>query len=161
LNQCPASRTVWRRVIRAVLYLGEMPDGSRGATVRLATIREDGWQLESAEARHAANPDTFWIPARDQRERLQSGDGAKLLFQIQSAAGSTGVERGVERLWVIVRRRVDGGYVGVLDSTPASTDAASSLARGCDVGFAPEHIADISAPPREYVIAHYGGGFFD
>ena len=119
-------------------------------------MNADGWKLESAEARHAANPDAFWIPPRAQREGLQPGDGAKLLFQIASAGSS-----GVERMWVIVRRRMADSYVGVLDSTPTSTDAASSMVRGLMVVFAPEHIADIGVPTREYVIAHYGEGFFD
>jgi hypothetical protein len=129
--------------------------------VRFATIDADGWQLESAEARHAVSPDTFWVPPRAQREGLQPGDGAKLLFQITSA-GETGVGRGVERLWVIVRRRVGGLYVAVLDSTPSSTDpSTSSLVRGCVVVFAPEHVADISTPSRQYVIRQYGEQFFD
>lgn len=124
--------------------------------VRLANIHVDGWELESAEARHAANPDTFWIPPRARREGLQPGEGAKLLFQIASA-GSTGVER----MWVIVHRRMDDGYVGVLDSTPTSPDpGASSLVRGCVVVFAPEHVADISTPARDYVIRQYGETFF-
>lgn len=75
-----------------------------------ATLDRDGWQLESAEARHAANPDIFWIPPRAQREGLQPGDGAKLLFQIESEE-TTGIERGVERMWVIVRCRVGSLYV--------------------------------------------------
>ena len=48
----------------------------------LATTERDGWQLESAEARHAANPERFWIPTRLQRETLRPGDGAKLLFRL-------------------------------------------------------------------------------
>jgi hypothetical protein len=127
--------------------------------VRLATIDVDGWELESAEARHAASPDTFRIPSRAQRERLQPGDGAKLLFRIASP-GHTGVERGVERMWVIVRRRVEGLYVAVLDSTPSSTDPSTSLARGTVLAFAPEHVADINTPSRDYVIRQYGETFF-
>ena len=118
-------------------------------------MNADDWKLESAEARHAANPDTFWIPPRAQREGLQPGDGAKLLFQISSQGGS-----GIERMWVIVRRRLDGFYVGVLDSTPLAVDSRS-LPRGSTVVFAPEHIADISRPDREYVVARHGETFFD
>ena len=118
-------------------------------------MNADDWKLESAEARHAANPDTFWIPPRAQREGLQPGDGAKLLFHIPSQGGS-----GVERMWVIVRRRLEGLYVGVLDSTPLAVDSRS-LPRGSTVVFAPEHIADISRPDREYVVARHGETFFD
>jgi hypothetical protein len=72
--------------------------------VRFATIDTDGWQLESAEARHAVRPDTFWIPPRAQREGLQPGDGVKLLFQIATAEGA-GTEQGVERMWEDVAHR--------------------------------------------------------
>ena len=127
---------------------------------RLATIEEDGWQLESGEARHAAAPDTFWIPARAQRDSLRPGEAAKLLFEIE-AENEGRLERGVERMWVIVRGRIGPFYTGVLDSTPASVEpAASFLARGSEVLFAPEHVVDISTPPREYVVAHYGPDFF-
>jgi hypothetical protein len=32
---------------------------------------------------------------------------------------------------------------------------------GSTILFAPEHIADISRPDREYVVARYGEAFFD
>ena len=51
---------------------------------RSATIELDSWQLESGEAQHARSPDTFWIPARDERESLKVGTGVKLLFGIES-----------------------------------------------------------------------------
>jgi hypothetical protein len=127
----------------------------------LATLEKDGWQLESAETRHAASPESFWIPARLRRETLRPGDGAKLLFRLQ-ADTSASAAGGVERMWVIVRRRAGRLYLGVLDSTPAAPEAISArLARGTEVVFAPEHVADISTPPREYVVEHHGQSFFD
>lgn len=127
---------------------------------RFTTIDDDGWQLESGEARHAETPDTFQIPSRDQRESLVAGDAAKLLFDIE-ADGEDGIERGVERMWVIVRRRVGALYVGVLDSTPASIEPDPEfLARGQEILFGPEHIIDISSPPREYILENYGEEFF-
>jgi hypothetical protein len=134
------------------------PGGAGKDVARFATIDADGWQLESAEVRHAVSPDTFWIPPRAQRERLQPGDGVKLLFQI--AIADAGSEQGVERMWVLVRRRMHDRYLGVLDSTPTSTTPASPLVRGCAVVFAPEHVADISAPSREYIVEQYGEAFF-
>ena len=86
-----------------------------------------------------------------------SGDCRAVVVVTIASAGSTGVER----TWVIVHRRTDDGYVGVLDSTPTSTDAgASSLVRGAVVVFAPQHVADISTPARDYVIRQYGETFF-
>lgn len=120
---------------------------------RLATFDADGWQLDSAEVHHATNPATFWIPPRARREGLQPGDGAKLLFRIAA-------QQGVERMWVIVRRRAETLYVGVLDSTPLDAEPRV-LRRGDTIVFGPEHVADISRPDREYVVAHYGEAFFD
>jgi hypothetical protein len=122
----------------------------------LARIETDGWQLESGEARHAAAPGTFWIPSRSQRESLRPGEAVKLLFEIE-ADHEGRIERGVERMWVIVRGRIGPFYTGVLDSTPASIEPEPSfLARGTEVLFAPEHVVDISAPSRDYIIEHYG-----
>ena len=77
----------------------------------------------------------------------------------EAQAASAG-RAGIERMWVIGRRRLDGFYVGVLDSTPLDADSRS-LRRGSTIVFAPEHIADISRPDREYVVARYGETFFD
>jgi len=74
--------------------------------------------------------------------------------------GAGGPDRGVERMWVIVRRRAGGRYVGVLDSTPLAA-GLPALTRGCEVVFAPEHVADIDRPSRSYVIEHHGRDFFD
>ena len=121
---------------------------------RLPTLDADGWELESAERRHAAHPGTFWIPARQEREALRPGDGAKLLFRL---AGGT------ERMWVIVRQREGPWYVGVLDTTPAAApdELPAALRRGTDVVFGPEHVADINTPPRQYVTDQYGPRFFE
>jgi hypothetical protein len=128
---------------------------------RLATFERDSWRLESGEARHAESPETFWIPSRRERESLGVGAGAKLLFEIETN-DAHGPTRGVERMWVIVRRRLPGLYVGVLDSQPAAAEGDSRvLARGAEVVFGPEHVIDISEPSPEYVEEHYGAGFFD
>ena len=128
---------------------------------RLASIERDAWQLQSGEARHTEYPESFWIPPRQERESLKVGAGVKLLFEIE-AEGEHGPERGVERMWVIVRRKLPGLYVGVLDSQPQTIEPDPRfLARGSEVVFAPEHIIDISEPSREYIEEHYGADFFD
>lgn len=126
----------------------------------LATIEHDGWQLESAEARHAASPATFEIPTREAREGLKRGAGVKLLFRI---TGEPGGEPGVERMWVLVRERRESTearilYQGILDSAPATGSA--TLSRGARIVFTPEHVAAIDAPPRHYIVRHYGEEFF-
>jgi hypothetical protein len=127
---------------------------------KLATIERDGWQLESGEARHAEAPETFWIPSREQRDSLKPGEAAKLLFMIE-AENQGQLERGVERMWVIIRGRLGPFYTGVLDSTPVSIEPDPSiLTRGTEVIFAPEHVIDVSAPSREYILKEYGAHFF-
>ena len=118
---------------------------------RLARLDEDGWELESAEARHAAHPDTFHIPPREARERLRPGQAVKLLFRIEAqyADGTPAVD--VERMWAIVVRRSGDGYVGVLDNDPAGVEPDASLRAGIEFRFGPEHGADIHTPAREYV----------
>jgi hypothetical protein len=124
------------------------------------SIERDGWTLVSAEERHEQNPTSFWIPPRARRDALQPGDAAKLLFDIETKEHGNVVDRGVDRMWVIVKRRTESGYLGVLDSDPGVAENFE-LRPGHLVLFAAEHICDIGAPPRQYVIDTYGAEFFD
>ena len=120
----------------------------------------DGWELISAEDRNATHPETFHIPAREKREGLAQGDAAKLLFDIETREGGRIVDRGVDRMWVIVKARTERGYIGILDNDPGTAENLG-LREGDSIAFGPEHIADIGNPPREYVIKKYGASFFD
>lgn len=124
------------------------------------TIERDGWTLVSAEEQHAKHPDTFHIPPRHARESLRAGDGVRLLFDIETKEGGLIVDRGVDRMWVIVKRRVSDGYTGVLDNDPGEAENLD-LRRGVLISFGPEHIANIDSPPREYVVETYGEAFFE
>jgi len=86
------------------------------------TLERDGWQLVSAEVRNAAHPETFQIPMRDRRMSLVPGDAVKLLFHIETREAGRIIDRGVDRMWVIVRADWDGRYVGVLDSDPGEAE---------------------------------------
>jgi hypothetical protein len=86
------------------------------------TIASHGWELISAEDRNAAYPETFQIPTRERRESLAPGDGAKLLFDIETREQGRVVDRGVDRMWVIVKTRTERGYIGVLDSDPGTAE---------------------------------------
>jgi hypothetical protein len=122
-------------------------------------IHSRRWELVSAEERNAAHPRTFKIPTREQRETLAPGDGVKLLFDIETREDGRIVDRGVDRMWVIVKAQTKGGYIGVLDDDPGSAENLR-LREGDVITFGPEHIADIDTPPREYVIKKYGASFF-
>lgn len=123
-------------------------------------IATDGWELISAEDRNAAHPQTFQIPAREKRESLAPGDGAKLLFDIEAREGGRVIDRGVHRMWVIVKAQTERGYIGVLDNDPGTAENLL-LREGDSISFGPEHIAEIATPAREYVMKKYGASFFD
>jgi hypothetical protein len=123
-------------------------------------ITSDGWELISAEDRCGAHPNTFQIPARDKREALLPGDGAKLLFDIETSEKGRIVDRGVDRMWVIVRSRTESGYIGVLDNSPGVAENVQ-LHEGDVISFGPEHVTAIAKPPRKYVIEKYGASFFE
>src|SRR6266567_2038549 len=90
------------------------------------------YRLENGEAKHQAHPDTFGIPGREERDNLQPGDEAKLIFLADDLHG--------ERMWVEVEGRADdGGYVGRLDSDPIVIDANA----GDIVRFRAEHVIEI------------------
>jgi hypothetical protein len=109
--------------------------------MRKPDIEMDGWCLDSGEAYHADAPLTFWIPDRDRRERLQPGDYAKLIFNISVDNPEEPVV--VERMWVIVRERTPGGYLGVLDNEPDSIGENDEFWVGTELPFRPEHIINI------------------
>jgi hypothetical protein len=47
-------------------------------------------RLESAEERHAQYPDTFQISDKTDRDSLQPGDTAKVIFKTYTGDGVTG-----------------------------------------------------------------------
>jgi hypothetical protein len=125
-----------------------------------STLEEDGWILVSAEERAAAFAQTFQIPPRARRESLSPGEAAKLLFDIETREGGRVIDRGVDRMWVIVKVRTAQGYLGVLDNDPGVAENVK-LHEGDLIAFAPEHVASVGQPPREYVVEKYGTAFFD
>jgi hypothetical protein len=121
--------------------------------MRLASRTVDFWELRSAEESHAQHPDTFWIPSREERENLQRGQAARLIFDIESIDDAGQVQLQGERMWVVVSERCGGLYVGILDNQPASVEPGEKvyLYFGAEVPFGPEHVIDIGDPPAEYV----------
>lgn len=126
---------------------------------RFASIAEDGWTLVSAEVRHSESPGSFAIPDPTEREGLRAGDAARLLFDIETREAGRVIDRGVDRMWVIVKRRVGSHYIGVLDNDPGIAEGLT-LRPGTEVLFGPEHISALDHPPRSYVIDKFGTDFF-
>ncbi|CAB1070737.1 hypothetical protein D1AOALGA4SA_1017 [Olavius algarvensis Delta 1 endosymbiont] len=127
--------------------------------LRRGTIEENGWTLVSAEERNAAYPDTFQIPSQDKRASLSAGDGVKLLFDIETKENGRVIDRGTDRMWVIIKARSGSGYVGILDKDPGIAENLN-LNEGDAIVFGPEHICEISKPPHEYIMKKYGPAFF-
>lgn len=120
--------------------------------MRLATLREDGWELRSAEEAHARSPSTFWIPELDRRRGLRRGQGVKLLFDVQTPSPRGSVEVSGERMWVVVADRVGERFLGRLVTEPACVPdgEAHYLRVGAEIPFGMEHVADIDDPPDVY-----------
>ena len=116
------------------------------------------WQLVSAEERRDLYPTTFKIPDFEIRDNLSPGMGVKLLFDIEAKVKGTVIDRGVDRMWVIVLPESGsplGRYHGILDSDPGIVENLQ-LRRGDIIAFGPEHICEINQPPREFLLKVYG-----
>ena len=87
--------------------------------------------LRSAEESHRENPRTFSIPRSDERRNLNIGDIVKMVFEPCQAGESA------ERMWVIVRKRTEKGYIGELNNQPATIE---NLELGDEFEFGPEHV---------------------
>jgi hypothetical protein len=92
-------------------------------------------RLASAEECHAQNPETFWIPDKEDRNSLQPGDFAKVIFKTYTGDNIQG-----ERIWVRVAGRVGDTYVGTLGNDPFII----AKRFGDRVHFRAEHVIDIT-----------------
>jgi hypothetical protein len=121
--------------------------------MRLATFERDFWQLRSGEESHREHPDTFWIPPLEQRQSLERGQAARLIFEIEGEEEDGTVSVQGERMWVIVAEKVGEVYIGILDNQPACLGPSDKvyLRFGAEVAFLAEHVIDIGQPPPEYV----------
>ncbi len=101
------------------------------------TLEEHGWELESAEERHAQAPDTFNIPNAAERSTLQSGQRVQLLFLFDVGEDGELVIQ-CEKMWVTIHAVCDGRYEGTLDSCPATLEAVNP---GDAISFGAEHVS--------------------
>lgn len=120
----------------------------------MPTQETDGRELESAEERNRANPESFGIASLEERTSLKPGALVKLLFLFMNEESGQEII-GCERMWVRVSDVRDGRYIGHLEDSPATSDA---LCTDAIVEFLPEHVATVMIPrtdPRhpEYVAA--------
>lgn len=122
--------------------------------MRLASFKEDYWELRNAETYHEANPDTFWMPDLNDRKSLKRGDAAKLIFDIECEDENGNIIIEGERIYVIVSEVVGNKYIGILDSQPLCIDKDQEgvyLCFGAEIPFSTEHVIDIDRPPEDYI----------
>ena len=119
--------------------------------MRLSSFEHDFWRLRSGEQCHRESPDTFWIPPQEQRQNLQRGQAARLIFEMEGEDNDGRVRVGAERMWVIVAEKVGEVYLGILTDQPVSVVPGEDvyLCAGAEVPFLAEHVIDIEDPdPR-------------
>ncbi len=106
--------------------------------IQLATYKNNRYKLENGEERHRKYPDTFYIPKLVLRGNLQSNDIVKLIFKMQEKTDLNNIV--VERMWVIIEKKIGNFYIGILDNDPL---ADVYLQCGDKIYFKSRHIIDI------------------
>lgn len=86
------------------------------------------WTLEDVEETSRLHPESFFIPARQERETQGTGRMVRLHFMLTQPA--EGQPR-AERMWVEITGRdpVTGRYTGLLTNTPGLSSRSSSEIR--------------------------------
>lgn len=100
------------------------------------------WHLASAVKSNRAHPDTFWIPDEADRESLEPGMAAKLIFRTHDGWG--------ERMWVEVVEVKRRCIVGKLINSPVGIP---HLWHGDTVKFTAEHVIDITRDRKPTYVA--------
>jgi hypothetical protein len=93
------------------------------------------WHLESGVERHLAYPETFEIPAEEDKLAIEPGVVVKLMFQMKDGWG--------ERMWVNVSAVGKRRLTGVLVNRPLGIPR---LGDGAKIRFGREHVIDIDWP---------------
>lgn len=115
------------------------------ANPHVATLADDGWEIDDAASRFLARDGVNWLPEAPRREAIQGGEIAKLLFAIEAASLSGEPEVHRERMWVEVDHvhgtGADTQYSGTLTNIPNNPGLAG---QGMRVWFGPRHVIDIA-----------------
>jgi hypothetical protein len=114
--------------------------------MRLPAFEADGWCLDDGEQLHREAPETFFIPDLDLKQLLRPGDFAKLIFMIAVAGDE---HPAFERMWVIVRKRVPNGYIGMLNNEPTSIAQNEEFWLGTEFRFEFRHIIAVDHSNEE------------
>ncbi len=118
-----------------------------------------GWALDDVQARHAANPDTFWLPSDEQLAALAEGTTVRLIFALVDQAdrvrdslppyrdnGSPNLVVHCERMWLWVERVLGDDLIGILQNRPTATH--TRLVPGARVRFRRRDVIDLDLEPK-------------
>lgn len=113
--------------------------GFTGGIIYEALIAEDKMHLANAVERNKRNRETFSIPSAQQRNMLQPGEYAQLIFEGDEFQEEDPQFTG-ERMWVKVLKREGKGDFGELANDSVFFP---DLCFGKKIHFLPKHIIDI------------------
>ncbi|WP_178140496.1 DUF2314 domain-containing protein [uncultured Campylobacter sp.] len=71
------------------------------------------FELNDIESYKLEFGDKFYLPEREKRQNLRTGDIVKLIFRFEDDEFAQ-----VERMWVIVSETNNGEFTGILDNEP-------------------------------------------
>ena len=106
--------------------------------MQLPNYETDHYELDNGVEIHNEYPKSFWIPSRELRENLQSGDIVKLIFRMEEKENQDNVS--VERMWVEIKEKNGAFYTGNLANDP---NGEVLIECGVSVKFKAEHIIQI------------------
>ena len=71
------------------------------------------FELDDVESYKLEFCDKFYLPEREKRQNLRTGDIVKLIFRFEDDEFAQ-----VERMWVVVSETNNGKFTGILDNKP-------------------------------------------
>ncbi len=136
-------RTFRSQAIRNDLLevIEEVPIGARfyWAIRECLSAARTSWTLQSGVEMNRMYPESFEIPAQEDKAFLEPGDSVKLMFEASDDWG--------ERMWVRVERRTRRGFVGRMNNTPIGFPR---LGYGDGVRFTADDIIDVDF--KEWIV---------
>lgn len=98
------------------------------------SCNEKSYTLMNGVLQNHKNPNTFFIPCEHLRNNLKPGTHVKLVFCSKKDNSFS------ERMWVLVTKKTDTGYIGTLANDPFIVD---ELKFNNEIEFSSEHVISI------------------
>ena len=104
------------------------------------SLKNDGWELESAVQRNSEHPDKFEVPSIEELQQLQIGSLVKLLFLFWEHDKPEENMISCERMWVTIQSINEHVISGQLENEPKTSKVLKPLDK---INFSSEHICSI------------------